>query len=621
MVKPTLLLLDDNEELLDELEAAFEQKFGQQCDIFIASSGAHAFDELRRSLLEGKPIAGLVTDQFLERDPDDDSPQRGEYETGTQFLRMAKNLFPNAFRVVYSGHVDKHGHETPVTITELQLSAYLEKESHHKRLLKDVTTLLARWFHENLEFAGKRNVVRVAGTAENARKLRETLAKNLIPHEWLNLLRDSEAMSVVKAHCEQCEIDAETMLNQPILLVTGKEPQIDPKPSKVLESLEPLRIKDEEGYALVIVGGGPAGLASAIFAGSEGLKTLLVDSQAEGGQAGRSARIENYFGIRGGISGPQLGRIGVEQARFFGVDVIAPITAKKLRRREDRRYTVTLSNSVSITADCVLIASGAEWRKHSARGIDGLTGHGVYYGSVISHAYKYIDKKAFIVGGGNSAGQQALHMSKFAREVTLLVRSTGLTKMSQYLIDRINAIDNIFVEYGTTVESVAGERELESLTLVKKSPNVTPGEVANSPKSGQSDAYDWKSAGPENEFMRATGVPADALFIFIGMEPQTKWLRGSGVTLDTKIHSRKDIREKYPLLQPMGYVVTGDNMVRRPQAFQEFGRKPWDLETNLPGVFAAGDIRFKPELVPRVARAVGEGSNVVGYVHKHRKDL
>jgi thioredoxin reductase (NADPH) len=395
--------------------------------------------------------------------------------------------------------------------------------------------------------------------------VRDFLARNQIPYQWLNV-------EVAQPDPDTARLLASLgdRLNRlPVVLLADGSALVDPEPSELAKAVG-LRTRCESTFFdLVIVGGGPAGLAAGVYGASEGLKTVIVEREAPGGQAGLSSRIENYLGFPSGLSGGDLARRAVAQAKRFGAEILAPQEAVRVRR-EGPYHVITLADGGELSCHAMVIASGVQWRKLDVPGIGRLQGAGVYYGAGSTEAISCRDEDIYIVGGANSAGQAAIHFARYAHRVVMLVRGRSLAAtMSQYLIRDIEQTPNIRVECGTEVVAVHGEEKLEAISI----------------SCGSSGSVDR--------------VPAGSLFVFIGAAPRTDWLDG---------FVERDDR---------GFIVTGADLLphgKRPSAWT-VDRDPFLLETSVPGVFAVGDVRHGS--VKRVASGVGEGSIAIQFVHAH----
>ena len=396
----------------------------------------------------------------------------------------------------------------------------------------------------------------------HSHQIRDFLARNQIPYRWLDIEQETEAKELIDlANLEKP--------NLPLVMLPDGSHLSEPSNVQLAEKIGLKTQAEKPFYDLVIVGGGPAGLAAAVYAASEGLRTVAIEREAPGGQAGTSSRIENYLGFPVGLSGGDLARRAVTQAKRFGVEILTPQEATKVRLDNNYRI-VTLSDGTEISCHALILALGVSWRRLNVPGIDKFTGAGVYYGAAQTEALACSGEDVYVVGGANSAGQAAMYFSKYARTVNMLVRGDSLTKsMSQYLIDQIEATDNIKVQTHTSVIEARGETSLETLVLQ----NSLTGETKT--------------------------VAANSLFIFIGAVPHTDWLDGI-ITRDER-----------------GFIYTGSDLPQKDNKPKGWSleRDPYLLETNIPGVFAVGDVRHGS--VKRVASGVGEGSICVQFVHRY----
>lgn len=551
MTKPSILTVDDDIDVLRGVERDLRKKYGSEYRILRAESGELALDALRKLKLRNDPVALMVVDQRM---PNMD---------GVTFLAQAMTIYPTARRTLLTAYADTNA--AIAAINEVKIDHYLLKpwDPPEQFLYPVLDDLLEEWRatyrppFEGLRILGHR-------WSPQTHTLKDFLGRNHIPYEWLDVEatdRDSETARVLEA--------LGTLDELPVVLCADGTRLNAPTLEQVAEKVG---LKTQAGtslYDLVIVGGGPAGLAGAVYGASEGLKTLLLDREGPGGQAGMSSRIENYLGFHAGISGGELTRRAVIQATRLGAEILAPQEVVGLRAEGNYRI-LKLRDGSEITTYAVLISTGLAWRTLDVPGVERLTGAGVYYGAAMTEALSCKDEDVFVIGGANSAGQGAMHFSKFARHVTMLVRGESLAAtMSQYLIDQIAATPNISVRTHSEVLEALGESQLERLTI---SHRVT----------GEQET-----------------VPARALFIFIGAMPCTGWLR-SVLPLDKQ-----------------GYILAGPDLMvdgKRPPGWMP-ERDPFLLETGMPGVFVAGDTRAGS--IKRVASSVGEGSITVAMVHQY----
>jgi thioredoxin reductase (NADPH) len=551
MTKPSILTVDDDIDVLRGVERDLRKKYGSEYRILRAESGEQALEALRKLKLRNDPVALMVVDQRM---PNMD---------GVTFLSHAMAIYPGARRTLLTAYADTNA--AIAAINEVKIDHYLLKpwDPPEQFLYPVLDELLEEWRatyrppFEGLRILGHR-------WSPPTHALKDFLGRNHIPYEWLDVEateRDSETARVV---------DALGALDQlPVVLCADGTRLNAPTLEQVAEKVGLRTQAATSLYDLVIVGGGPAGLAGAVYGASEGLKTLLLDREGPGGQAGMSSRIENYLGFHSGISGGELTRRAVIQATRLGAEILAPQEVVGLRAEGNYRI-LKLRDGSEITTYAVLISTGLAWRTLDVPGVARLTGAGVYYGAAMTEALSCQDEEVFVIGGANSAGQGAMHFSKFARHVTMLVRGESLAAtMSQYLIDQIAATPNISVRTHSEVSEVLGESQLEQLTISNR----------------QTGAQET--------------VPARALFIFIGAMPCTNWLRGV-VPMDKQ-----------------GYILAGPDLTvdgKRPPGWLP-DRDPFLLETGMPGVFVAGDTRSGS--IKRVASSVGEGSITVAMVHQY----
>ncbi len=554
MARPVILTVDDDPEVLRAIERDLRNKYAKRFRIVRADSGAMALDLLRRLDRQNEAVALMLVDHRM--------PQMNGIETLTE----AKKIFPAAKRVLLTAYADT---EAAIrAINEVQLNHYLLKpwdppEQHLYPVLDD---LLQDWeANYRPPFEG----ARVLGSrwSQKSYEVRDFLARNQIPYQWLDIESADRDPAVRKA-LEAVPTDERKV---PVLLLTNGEYLVQPDLADIADKLGLKTRAVAEFYDLAIVGGGPAGLAAAVYGASEGLKTVILEGEAPGGQAGLSSRIENYLGFPSGLSGADLARRAVTQAKRFGVEILAPVRVTGFRTEGPYRL-LELSNGTQVSCHAVVLAMGVQWRKLDVPGIDRLQDAGVYYGAASTEALSCRDEDVYIVGGANSAGQAAMFFSQYARRVIMLVRGPSLAAtMSQYLIDQISQTPNIQVETDTQVSEVHGEDRLQAISL---------------------------RCLRSNDVSR---VDASALFIFIGAQPSTEWLDG--------IVHRDD----------KGFVLTGSDLMRDgkpPQGWPE-DRDPYLLETSVPGVFAAGDVRSGS--AKRVASGVGEGSVAVQFIHQYLK--
>lgn len=549
MEKPVILAVDDEPTVLAAVARDLRREYAADYRILRAGSGSDALEVLRELKLKSEPVALLVVDQRMPG------------MTGVALLREAIELFPDARRVLLTAYADTDA--AIRAINDVRLDHYLMKpwDPPEEHLYPVLTDLLDAWrAHYRPPFEGIR-VVSHRWSADGHR-IRDFLARNLLPYRWLDVEDDPEAVELM---------ELTTSPDPDLPLVVFPDGSVLERPTnEAVAARTGLRTHaDREAYDLVVVGAGPAGLAAGVYGASEGLRTLLIEREAPGGQAGMSSRIENYLGFPVGLSGGDLARRAVAQARRFGAEILTPREATAVRLEGDYRV-VSLDDGTEVTAQALLIATGVSYRRLDVPGARELEGAGLFYGAAITEALAARDQDVFVVGGGNSAGQGAVYLARFARSVTILVRSGSLRDtMSSYLIQQLDETANIRVRTSTEVARVHGERTLEAITIRDN------------------------DAGTEEEHTAA------AVFIFIGAVPRTDWL-GDLVARDGR-----------------GFILSGPALMRdgqRPSGW-DAPRDPFWLETSVPGIFTAGDVRHRS--VKRVASAVGEGSMAVQFVHTH----
>ena len=553
MAKPVLLTVDDDPDVLRAVERDLRREYAENYRVLRAESGAEALDLLRKLEQRNDSVALLLADHRM--------PQMN----GIEFLAEAMKIFPNACRVLLTAYADTDA--AIQAINGIKLHHYLLKpwDPPEENLYPVINELLNDWL---AEYTPPYDGLRVLGSRWSPKSydLREFLARNRIPYQWLDIEAADTDAAVKRV---LAKLGPEERDHLPLVLFPDGGRVAEPPHSQVAERIGLKTRAETEFYDLVITGAGPAGLAAAVYGASEGLKTLMIEREAPGGQAGLSSRIENYLGFPTGISGSDLTQRAVTQARRFQVEILAPQEVESLRIDGPYRY-LKLSNGTEVWCHALVIATGLQWRKLGIPGMDRLQGAGVYYGAGIVEARSCKDEEVYIVGGANSAGQAAVHFSGYARRVVMLVRGDSLAAtMSRYLVDRIEQTPNIEVRTGASVEEVCGGTRLEEISI----------------RCHATGAVD--------------SVKANSLFIFIGAEPRTNWLDG--------VVDRDD----------RGFIMTGADLVRegkRPKGWT-LDRDPGLLETSVPGVFAVGDVRHGS--VKRVASGVGEGSIAIQFVHQY----
>ncbi len=548
--RPVLLTVDDDPEVLRAIDQDLRRNpfLNEHFRVMRAPSGPAALAILPRLIERNETVALFLVDYRM--------PQMN----GIEFLAAARQQMPDARRVLLTAYADTEA--AIKAINEVGLDYYLMKpwDPPEERLYPVLEETLKPWL---ASYRPPYNGLQIIGTRYSPRsfELRDFLGRNRVPYRWIDAEADHD-------HWTRKTIDllGDKIHSLPVAVFDNREAIADPSTAQLAERLNLNTSAKLEHYDLVIVGGGPAGLAAAVYGASEGLKTVIVEREAPGGQASSSSRIENYLGFPGGITGQDLAFRAVAQARRFEAELLVPQEAAKLRVDQPFKV-VTLGNGSEISCEALVIASGVQWRTLEVPGLGRLQGAGVYYGGSLTEAPKCKDEQVFLIGGANSAGQAAMHFARYARQVVMLVRAKTLAHtMSQYLIDQIKKQPNIQVEYCTQVVEAFGETHLEELLVYCEA-------------SGSTDR-----------------VAASSLFIFIGAEPRTAWLEG--------IVLRDD----------RGFILTGAQIPKELVA-RDFDRPPMLFETSVPGIFAVGDVRQGS--VKRVAAGVGEGSIAVQFVHQY----
>jgi len=548
--RPALLVVDDEPPVLRAVQRDLRTRFGSEYRVLRAGSGGEAADTMRELRKRGEPLALVLADQRMPG------------MTGVELLAEARELFPKAKRALLTAYADTDA--AIAAINRAQIDYYLQKpwDPPEERLFPTVDDLLGDWQADAAVLTDPE--ARLVGHrfSPASHGARDFLARNRVPYEWLDVDRDQEARQLLALAG----------------ISSDRLPAVFLRDGSVLEAPTPLELAGRLGlptqaeldfYDLIIVGGGPAGLAAAVYGASEGLRTVLVERAAPGGQAGQSSRIENYLGFPNGLSGADLARRAHDQARRFGAELLTVQEVSGLEPRGPQRV-VTLAGGGELAGHSVLIATGVAYRKLDAPGVAALEGRGVYYGASIVEAEACKDQTVVVIGGANSAGQAAVYLSREAARVLVLVRGTSLAaSMSHYLVEQIEAIGNVEVRTGTQVAAAEGEDHLERLRL--RGPD-----------------------GTEEE------IDAGAMFVFIGAAPYTDWV-GDHVARDAH-----------------GFVLTGADVAVAEQHRWGLERDPFLLETTLPGVFVAGDVRHRS--IKRVASAVGEGSMSVQFIHQYLAD-
>jgi len=550
--KPVIFTLDDDPEVLQAIQRDLRREFGRDYRIMRADTGAEALDALNQMKVRNDEVALFLVDQRM--------PEM----SGVEFLGKAREHFPNAKRALLTAYADTSA--AIQAINEISLDYYLMKpwDPPEENLFPVIHDLVDQWqYSYRPAFEG----LRVIGHqwSPDAHRIKDFLARNRVPYRWMDLEADKNAGNLLKSLG-----DAATL---PVVILIDGTALMNPSNVQIAEKVGLKTQAAQPFYDLAIVGGGPAGLAAAVYGASEGLHTLLIEREAPGGQAGTSSRIENYLGFPSGLSGGDLARRAVAQATRFGVEILTP--AEVTTVRIDGQYRIlVLSDGSEISCHALMIATGVSYRRIDVLGCDALTGVGVYYGAAMTEAPSMQGQDVFIVGAGNSAGQAAMYFARYAKTVYMVVRGDSLGKsMSQYLVDQIAATSNIKVLLCTEVMAVHGTEHLEAVTLI------------------------------DNKTHETQKYPSAGLFVFIGALPHTDWLEG---VVERDEH---------------GFILTGNDLVRdgKPPMGWKLERMPFLLEASVPGIFVAGDVRHRS--VKRVASAVGEGSIAVQFIHQYLGEL
>lgn len=546
MKRPILLAVDDDPSVLEAVMQDLRRQYGTKYRILRAGNGPSALETLSQLRAREEPVALLLSDQRMPG------------MSGVEFLERAQEIYPEARRVLLTAYADT---EAAIrAINSARLHYYLTKpwDPPEEKLYPALTDLLEDWqAGYRPDFEG----LRVIGHRWSLKDhlVRTFLSRNHIPYRWLNAAGNPEVEKLLKDRQLNPDVLPVVLFGDGTSLV---EPDLEQLAAKVGMSVQ----ATQEFYDLIVVGGGPAGLGAAVYGASEGLRTLVIEPEAPGGQAGSTSRIENYLGFPSGLTGADLARRAHTQACRFGAEFVVQ-RATALRVDGQYRY-IQMADGREVSTHAVLLSPGVQYRKLEIPGAERLTGRGIYYGAALVEAVACKDEEVFVVGAANSAGQAALHFANYARSVTMLVRGEGLSvSMSKYLIDEIGRTSNIKVETRTEVLEARGELRLEAIRV----------------------------RTPEGE----REIPVSSLFVFIGAAPGTDWLPGC------------------VLRDERGFVLAGPDLRtdgKLPAGWLE-QRPPYLLESSVPGVFVAGDVRHGS--VKRVASAVGEGSIAVQFVHQY----
>ncbi|HEY2589235.1 MAG TPA: FAD-dependent oxidoreductase [Tepidisphaeraceae bacterium] len=554
MAKPTLLAVDDDPQVLRAVDRDLRQRYGEQYRILRADSGESALNTLEQLRQREEPVALFLVDQRMPR------------MTGVEFLERARQTFPDTKRALLTAYADTDAAISAINSAGVDYFFKKPWDPPDEKLYPVLDDLLADWQEGyKPQFEG----VKVAGHrwSPEAYRIKDFLARNLIPYEWHDIEQEhTPCVLMEKAEAEHP--------GQTLVVFHDESHLLDPSNAQIATKMNLPTTASRPFYDLVVIGSGPSGLAAAVYGASEGLRTIVVEREAPGGQAGTSSKIENYLGFPLGVSGAELSRRAIAQAKKFAAEILSAAEAGSLRV-EDPYRIVCLKDGAELRCHSVLIATGVWYSRLEAPGAERLTGRGIFYGAAMSEAKTCEGQAVVIVGAGNSAGQAAIYFAQHACDVHMVVRGASLgAKMSQYLVDRIENDPKIHVHLNSEIDEAHGEEYLDAVTFVDR-------------RTGE----------------RMT-VKTPGLFIFIGATPQTDWLDGV---------VQRD---------PKGFVQSGSTLAdaesRRPKGWKP-DRDPFLLETSVPGVFVAGDVRCQS--VKRVAAAVGEGSIAVQFVHEYLREV
>jgi len=552
MAKPILLSVDDDSDVLRAIERDLRSKYGAEYRVMASDSPEGALTLLKQLKVRNDNVALLLADQ------------RMPHMDGVSFLQEATRIFPEAKRALLTAYADTNAAIGAINQANINYFFLKPWDPPSEHLYPQLDDLLDDW---QASFRPTFQGIRVLGTRWSPRsyELRDFLARNRVPYQWIDVeasANDPETRRLLEALGPEAT-------SLPVVLFPDGTKLLESAPAEVAQKVGLQTRAQTSFYDLAIVGGGPAGLAAAVYGASEGLHTVMIEREAPGGQAGMSARIENYLGFPMGLSGGDLARRAVVQAQRFGVEILSPQEAVGIRTEGPYRI-IKLVDGNEISCHALMIATGVQWRRLEAPGIDRLQGAGIYYGGGATEALSCKGEIIYVVGGANSAGQAAMNFAKYADRVVILVRGSSLSStMSQYLIDQIKEMTNIEVWAHGSVAEAHGETHLEEISVLCSDTN------------------------------KIERVPASAMFIFIGALPRTDWL--------AKVVERDE----------RGFILTGPDLIREGQHPKGWtlDRDPFLLETNVPGLFAVGDVRHGS--VKRVASGVGEGSVAVQFIHQY----
>ena len=552
MAKPILLSVDDDSDVLRSIERDLRSKYGAEYRVIGSDSPEGALDLLKQLKVRNDSVALLLADQRMPR------------MDGVEFLQQGMRIFPKAKRALLTAYTDMSAAISAINQANINYFFLKPWDPPSEHLYPQLDDLLDDW---QATYRPTFEGIRVLGTRWSPRSydLRDFLARNHVPYQWIDVeisANDPETKRLMEALGSEAA-------DLPIVLFPDGTKLLESMPADVAKKVGLRTRAQTDFYDLAIVGGGPAGLAAAVYGASEGLKTVMIEKEAPGGQAGMSSRIENYLGFPAGLSGSDLARRAVVQAQRFGVEILSPLEVVGVRTEGSYRI-LKLADGNEISCHALMISTGVQWRKLEAEGIERLQGAGVYYGGGATEALSCAGEIVYVVGGANSAGQAAMNFAKYAERVVILVRGDSLAAtMSQYLIDQIKETPKIQIWAHASMVEAHGATHLEEISVMCSDTN------------------------------KIERVPATSMFIFIGALPRTDWLAGL---------VERDER---------GFILTGPDLIRDGQHPKGWTleRDPFLLETNVPGIFAVGDVRYGS--VKRVASGVGEGSVAVQFIHQY----
>ena len=552
-LRPAIITVDDDPSVSRAVARDLRREYGAGHRIVRGESGEQTLEAMRELKLRGEQVAVILADYRM--------PQMN----GIEFLEQAMDIFPFAKRVLLTAYADTDAAIAAINVVDVDHYLLKPWDPPEEKLYPVVDELLDSWNTSDHSAVPETKVIGHRWSSRSF-EVRDFLARNRVPYHWYST-GEAEAGRLLEA----ADLTEDTAL--PVVVTADGEVLIEPSDAVIAERVGLATNPTEDFYDVIVIGGGPAGLGAAVYAASEGLRTVLIERSATGGQAGQSSRIENYLGFPDGITGTQLAERARRQAMKFGAEVISARDVDAVDV-EGAARVVRFVDGGTVSAHTAILATGVTYRQLDAPGLEPLTGRGVFYGAATTETMSCAGEDVYIVGGANSAGQAALHFAMRSRSVTILVRGSSLrASMSSYLVDQIEAKENITVRSGTTVAEAHGNEHLEGITLLDA-------------RSGEKES-----------------VAAQWLFIFIGAAPRTEWL------------------DEAVLRDDHGFVFAGPDLLtdgRRPRGWR-LERDPYHLETSVPGLFVAGDVRA--ESVKRVASAVGEGAMAVMLVHRYLQKL